>query len=151
MANKTILLKGDPLRKEGKAGGTITPGHLIKNDSTAGNVSVHATSGQTAAAMFAIENSLQGDEIGDNYSADDRVQYVHARPGDEIYAWLKDGENASAGDYLQSGGNGDLIVYAASSAGAVEYPNSVVAQALEAVDLSASSVTAHGRIKVVIV
>ncbi|MBW1723512.1 MAG: hypothetical protein JRJ78_15830 [Deltaproteobacteria bacterium] len=150
MAFRTIVLKGDPIRKEAKAGGTITPGHLLYY-SAADTVKVHASSGQPTGAMFAIENSLEGGEIGDDYSTGDRVQYVHARPGDEIYAWLKDGENVSVGDYLQSGGNGDLIKYVASSAGKIEYPNSIVAVALEAVNLSASSNTTHGRIKIAVV
>ncbi len=150
MAFKTIVLKGDPLQKEAKATAAITPGHLIQIDSTAGKVKKHASSGQPAASMFAIEDSLQGNEIGDAYSAGDRVQYVHARPGDEIYAWLKAGENVSRGDYLQSGGDGTLIKYEASTATSVEYPNSIVAVADEALDLSASSAVAT-RIKVVVV
>ena len=150
MANKTILLKGDPLRKEAKASAAITPGPLIQLDTTSGKVKMHASSGQPAAAMFAIENSLAGKDIDTAYAANDRVQYIHARPGDEVYAWLKAGENVAIGDYLQSGGDGTLVKYEAGSAGVVEYPKSIVAQALAALDLSASSATAT-RLKVVIV
>jgi len=147
MASKTILLKGDPLRKEYECGGTITPGHLCKLN-TDGEAVVHSDAGKTASKLFAIENALQGDEIGDDYSDGDRGQFVAARQGDEIYAWLADGETAVIESYLESAGDGTLQVYASSSAGAVEYPNSIIGKALEALDLSASAISAAARIKI---
>lgn len=146
MAPKTILLKGDPLRKERTAAGTITPGHLIELD-TNGDVIVHATSGGVAAPMFAIENALEGNEIGDNYSSGDQVQYVVGRPGDEIYAWLADGETAVIGSFLLSNGNGQLKVFTGDSADAAE----PLAQALEALDLAATTTLVATRIKVELV
>ena len=67
-SDRTIVLKGDPLRQEAKAAGTITPGHLIQFNSS-GNVVVHATAKGNAAAMFAIENALYGKEVGTDYSS----------------------------------------------------------------------------------
>lgn len=143
MAHKTIVLKGDPLQKERKAAGAITPGHLIELD-TNGELIVHATDGAIAANMFAIEDSLQGQEIGDAYADDDRVQYIVGRAGDEVLAWLADGETAVIGSFLVSAGDGTLRVMSGDS-GTEE---AVVAQAIEAKDLSASSVTAAARIEV---
>ena len=143
MAHKTILLKGDPLQKERKAAGAITPGHLIELD-TSGELIVHATDGAIAANMFALENSLMGSEIGTAYADDDRVQYIVGRAGDEVYAWLADGENVSIGDFLVSKGDGTLRKMSGDSA----TEEAVVAQALEALNLAASANTADGRLEV---
>lgn len=151
MAAKTIFLKsgrsGDPLQKEGKANAAITPGHLIELMTT-GNLRVHATGGGPAGARFAIEDALQGKEIGDAYVANNRVQYIHAAPGDEVYAWLKDGESVAIGAKLESAGNGSLR---ASSEEASEIAGSIVAEALEAVDASASANVVDLRIMVEVV
>ncbi|MBU2249824.1 MAG: hypothetical protein KKD77_23960 [Gammaproteobacteria bacterium] len=105
-SERTIVLKGEPLQFEDLADAAITPGFLI--EITATGVKKHATKGGAAAPMFAIENSLEGDEIGTDYDAGDRVQYVHARSGDEILAYLADGEDVTKGSFLCSNGNGYL-------------------------------------------
>ncbi len=143
MAPKTIILKGDPLRKEREAAGTITPGHLIELD-TSGNVIVHASSGGMAAPMVAIENALMGDEIGDDYSSGQRVQYVTPRPGDEMYMWLADTEAAVIGGFGLSNGNGELKVFTGDSVDAAD----PIVQFLETLDLGATSVLVAARIKV---
>lgn len=153
MAPKTILLKGDPLQKIAKATAVaITPGYLLQYDSTAGQVEAHATAGGRAAKLFAIENALQGKEIGDDYDASGQVQYICARPGDEVYAWLKDGQNVASGIYLESNGDGTLRevvdVDVTDSASTVVQTSNLVGVSLEAVDLSASANTADGRIKI---
>ncbi|MHA1809352.1 MAG: hypothetical protein ACTSYH_03465 [Candidatus Heimdallarchaeaceae archaeon] len=138
MAYRTVILAGDPIRGEGKANATITPGMLIERMST-GNLRAHASAGQNAQRMFAIEDDLQGNDISDNYSANNRVQYVVCRRGDRIAALIADGEDIAIGDLLESNGDGYLKEHSASSAGAVEYPECIVAIAREAIDLSDSS------------
>ena len=139
MAEKTIMLNcGDsPHRYEAVAAGTIYPGYLIRITS-ATQVNVHATVGQKCATMFAIEDSMQGNDIDDAYSSGNRIQYVHAQPGDEILAVLKDAQNVSAGGLLESAGDGQLQAYAADSAGAGE-PDVPIAIALESLNLSTSA------------
>lgn len=139
MAHKTIVLLGDPHRFEADAEEEIYPGYLLQLSTTAGDIKKHASAGQNAPAMFAIENSLEGQEIGDAYATSDKVQYVHARPGDEILACLKDGESVSINDPLESDGAGHLQKHEASSAGAVEYPNCIVGIALQALNLTSSA------------
>jgi len=140
MAPKTILLKGNPHQKLAKATAVaITPGYLCQYDSTAGQIEAHSTSGGNAARLFAIEDALQGKEIGDNYAVSSQVQFICARLGDEIYAMLQDGQNITRGQYLESNGDGTLKAYGSG------FP---VAVALEAVDLSASANTADARIKI---
>jgi len=141
MAFKTITIKGDGVRNERQANGTITPGHLLVLQST-GKVVVHASAGNVAQKMVAVEDDLQGKEITDNYTTGNRVQYNVFRPGDVFLGILADGQNASIGSFLESNANGELRVYAADSAGAVEYPNSIVGQAITAVNASDSAATA---------
>ena len=140
MAYKTIIIRdgGQSVREELTAAAAITPGHLVEITS-AGKVQKHSHSGQPASPMFAVEDELQGDEIGTDYKADKIVQFNVFRPGDQVYGLLKDGETVSIGDFLESAGNGTLRKYSADSAGAVEYPNSIVGIAREALDMSDSS------------
>src|SRR3990167_1803540 len=128
--NKTILLKGDPLRKEREAGGAITPGDLIKVGSD-GKVVVHATAGGNAQRALAIENDLAGEEIGDAYASGERVQYLVCRRGDEVMALLKASENVVVGDFLESAGDGTLQKHVVESSGAI-YVEQIVGMVLEA-------------------
>lgn len=140
MAYKTITIIGDPVRKELTATAVaITPGFLVERTSTAGQCQAHANAGQNAVRMFALEDDLQGKEIGDNYAVSVLIQVGIFNAGDEVYALLADGENAAIGSFLESNGDGYLKVHAASSAGAVEYPEAIVGQSLVALDFSGSS------------
>jgi len=139
MAYRTILVKtlSEWMRNEAKADAGITPGHLLERTST--GVKVHATgSGNVVPKLVAVENDLAGDEIGTAYSAADRVQFIAARPGDQLYMLLKDGENASVGSLLKSGGDGTLQVYTVAS-GEPDYVSAIVGIAVEAVDMSSST------------
>ena len=148
MAYKTILLKGDPLRKEDEAGGTITPGHLLTFDDD-GNVIAHNVSGGNAAPDFALENSHEGEEISDTYADGDRVQHAVCRPGDEVYAILAAGESVHKGDPLESDGDGALKEHTPTDSGTM-YLDAIVVRALEDKDLSASGAV-DGRIMVEVV
>lgn len=127
---KTIVVKGNPMQKEAAASGAITPGHLLERTSTANTVKVHATAGGKRELLFAIEDALQGKEIGDAYSDAARVQFVAARPGDEINALIYDDETIAIGDWLESAGNGTLRKFVAGV---------IVAVALAACDMSGSA------------
>jgi hypothetical protein len=129
---KTILLKGDPIAGEGTAGGVITPGMVV---AVAGSV-VTAAAANARAAIFAREFELTGRGIDDDYAADDRVLYYHARPGDQFYALLAENEDVDAGDLLAAGATGTLVEADAGDGAAtpVEFPANVLCKALEAVD-----------------
>jgi hypothetical protein len=139
---ETILLRGEPNRREFEADGAITPGHLIQLD-TDGKITVHGSSGGRHARLFAVENDVGGDGIDHAYAATEVVQVHAAQPGDEVYAWLADGQDIAVGAQLQSGGSGNLIAVAST--------NQAVGIALEALDLSASANSAAGRIKILVV
>lgn len=145
----TVVLKSFAhVRKEGVAGGAITPGHLIKRDSD-GEFVVHNVAGGMAAKTFAVENELEGQDISDAYEENDVVFYHHCQPGEEVYAFVDNGQTVTRGDYLESSADGSLRKHSNASAAVSEYAHCIVAQALETVDNSAG--TAHARIKVEII
>jgi hypothetical protein len=129
------------------AAAAITPGMLIELTS-AGKVQAHSNAGQNMIPMFAFEDEEQGNGIDDDYDSGDPVKVWIPQRGDKVYAILADGEDVSKGDFLESDGNGYLKKHVpdkesigTDSSGNVNsfYTNQIVAQALEDLDLSASS------------
>lgn len=154
MLYNTIKLKNympTPVMEEYTAtAAAITPGHLLELDS-AGLVKKHATAGgNVLPAIFAVEDELQGRGIDTAFANSAKLQCWIPTRGDQVYAWLADGENVAIGEALESAGDGTLQAHATNSAGAVEYPNSILAVALQAVDLT-NSASAAGRIVVRII
>lgn len=132
MAYKTVTVKSLYfVQKEALANAAITPGHLVELMST-GKLRVHAGAGQNAQRAFAIEDSLQGKEIGEAYSSSNQVLYRIYQRGDEVYAILTTSQTIVIGDFLESAGNGTLRKHSTDSAGVVEYPEAIVGIALEA-------------------
>ena len=76
MTVKTIVLRGDGIRKEAIANAAITPGDLVEVMST-GKLRVHAGAGLTAAPKFAVENEVVGGDINKAYAADDTRSEEH--------------------------------------------------------------------------
>lgn len=158
----TVLLHGrDDDRKDGEANGTITPGELIeisgsgsKEDKT---FVVHSTAPSTdtegaAVPRFALE-AKAGRGIDDDYSSGDYLEYRTGLTGDEIYAWLDTGENASIDDPLESAGNGALAVHTGSddtdtTTTQTYYDGAIVAHATEAVDNSGGSSPVRIKVEV---
>ena len=142
MAHKTITIMGDPIRKENLASGAITPGHLIER-LAATTVRNHTTSGGNAQKMFALEDELQGKEIGEDYATGTRVMFGIFRAGDEVYARIANGQTVAYGNLLESNGDGELKVHVPqtledSNPGS-NYTQRIIGKALEALDLSGSS------------
>lgn len=134
MAKNTILVKGDPLRKEALAGGTILPGSLLIF-STGTLIENNTAADADAPRMFALENDLIGDGIDDAYASGDQTQYVVPRTGDELYAWLEAAGDVAQGAPLEAAGAGDLQAYTSGR---------IIAFAAEAVDNSGGGT--HARI-----
>lgn len=150
MANTVKLKSYNNVQEELIAAAAITPGMLLEFPST-GKVAKHSSAGQNALVAFALEDELQGKSIADDYAGDDPVQVWIPGRGDVVYALLADGENVAIGDFLESAGTGYLRKHVADSAGTI-YPNNIVGQAMEAVDMSDSSgADPSGRIKVRII
>ena len=137
MANKSIIVKKYVNNQEElEAESAITPGMLIELTSS-GTVQPHSTADGTAAKRFAKEDSLQGKAIDDAYAADSPVQCLSFVQGEWVLAILADGEDIDIGDWLVSNGDGALKERAGASDG--EEPESVVAVARQALDLSGGS------------
>ena len=131
-ASNTIWLKGDGITKEGNAGGTITPGHLVMRNTTADQFVVQtATATGVVLPAFALEADFVGKGIGTNYTTGLRVQVLYPQRGAEIYALLPASAGAVViGDGLMSNGDGALLKRTTGQ---------LVAIALEAVDNSANA------------
>lgn len=140
---------------EGRAAGAITPGHLLQRNGDNEFV-VHAVAKGIAEKIFATEdvNVLQGKTIDDAFADNDLISYVTAIPGDEIYAWLKDGESVDEGDPLVSAGDGTLqkgaanTVAASGNAETLTIPaNTIIGYANEALNLVGGAAAA-GRLRI---
>jgi len=141
MAYNTIKIKKySDVIEELEAAAAFYPGHLVELTSS-GTVQKHSTSVGTVLPMFALEDELQGNGIDDAYAAGDKAQIWIPYRGDIVYAVLRDGESVEIGDFLTSNGDGTLAKAddPISSAGATEFPNLIVGQAIEDKDLSGSS------------
>lgn len=152
MAKNTIKLKKylDVVNEFTATAVAITPGFFLELTSD-GYVQAHSTEGGPVLPMVALEDELQGKGITDNYAVSAKIQVWTAVRGEEVYALLADGEDVAIGDFLISDGNGRLKKYDGTTASDVEFPQSIVAVALEAVDMSGSSgADPSGRIEVVI-
>lgn len=142
-----IVIKGDPIIKEGIATESITPGDLL--DYVAGSaatlnstyltpyVKKHAGAGRNAQARFALEQDYIGTTppgviIDKTYANLDQVRYGHFRPGDEVFARLKASENVSYGAYLESAGDGTLRIASVASPASIDADSRIVCRALEA-------------------
>jgi hypothetical protein len=137
-----IVLKGKYGRyEEGRAAGTIKPGHLIKLNGD-NELVVHATAAGFAERAFAREDQLQGLTIDDSYADDALVFYYLANPGDEILAWLAAGVNIDEGAGLVSNGDGTLKAVTGSE-------KQWIGVCREAVDNSAGGAAVRVKIRVV--
>lgn len=140
-----IVLLGDPFRKEKIAAAAVTPGELLELDASA-EVQPHSTAGGNAQRMFAVEEEFVGDGIDDDYADGDTVQYVVARRGDELYAFLAAGESVSEGDPLESDGAGALQAWATAADGGLH--DNLIGYAAEDVDNGAGTVPARIKIEI---
>jgi hypothetical protein len=104
MSFNTTLLEGDPAFQEKVAAGVVTPGMLVEL-TAADEVQANGTAADTLAApTVAVEDSLQGREITDNYAAGEIVKYITLRQGNEAYVIAN--AAVAVGAKVESAGNG---------------------------------------------
>lgn len=159
MASKSIIVKrlgAEVIEEITATAVAIKPGYLLELAS-ATTVQAHSTAGGNVLPMFAIEDAQQGRSIATDYAASTKIQCWIPRRGDIVYAYLADGENVSAGDFLESAGDGtlkkhvaDVESFESADPGSITVLGAqIVGQAIEAVDLSTSAnETAIGRLTV---
>jgi hypothetical protein len=130
---KTIIVKGDGIRKEGElAAGSndITPGMFVAR---AGHNFFQVTSAGAASRPRAVaeEAEVWGGNIDTDYDTEgERVLYRSCVPGMEVFALLAAGQNVAVGAALETAAGGTLTGVTAGP---------VVAHAMEAVDNSAGA------------
>lgn len=133
MSDNMIQLKGDFIRKELPAAAAILPGQLVERDVN-NKFAIHSGAGEPHGSAFAVEDELQGKTDTQAYATDDRVQVNYQRKGNEVKAILETdlgGTPVVIGDFLESAGNGNLRLLAATD-------RQGVGVALEAIDLTQS-------------
>lgn len=149
-APDAVILKGDPIYKEypleaidACGAGAITPGMLC--ETVGGDIRPHSTRLGYAQAIFGVEglnldpDSLTMGDIDDPYDNDaQNVKVAYSRRGDEIYALLAVGQNATIDALLASHGDGTFEVSATNA----------VVRAKEAVNNSAGTTWARIRVEV---
>lgn len=133
-----IWLNGPGEYCERLASGAVSPGMLLEETSATNTAKVHATSGGSAEAFFAIEDRLQGYGITDAYANAARMRCVKLGKGARVYCRIANGQTIARGDRLMSNGSGYMTKYTAAASAAV-LPQFPVLVALEAVDMSGSS------------
>lgn len=137
--SKIVLKSPQGRYDEARAGGAITPGHLL-NLASDSDVVVHASAAGQGPVMVAIENSLIEGTIATAYAEGDLVRYWLPLPGDELYMILEDGHDVDVGAILESAGDGTLQPVSG---------NFGRFQAIEAVDTSGgAAATARIRVRV---
>jgi len=136
MAKKTIVGKAYlNIRDQAVATAVaITPGALVERVGGATTVQAHSTAGGVAEKLFALEDTFQGKGIDDNYAVSVPIMLWSPIPGERVFALTDQtsGVSVAIGDFLISQGDGTLTPYAGASAGADEFPNSIVGVALAA-------------------
>ena len=95
MAERTIdlTIQTHPIMREAIASGSITPGMLLRKQST-GKMLACAVASERIQAAVAVENKLYGKEIDTAYASGDRVFFKVFRAGDFVYMWLAIGAAA---------------------------------------------------------
>lgn len=111
-----IRLHGrDDDRREGVATAAVSPGNLIElTGETAGvateaQVQNHSTAAEVGAAVaIAVEYSMTGRDITDDYQADDNLHYFYGLRGERYYVAHATDEDVAYNDPLVSAGDGTL-------------------------------------------
>lgn len=147
---ETILLSGNNRSKVGEdlSGGAINPGYLLEGAGT-GTVVAHSTASGTSSRTFAIEQSYVGRTIKDAYASGESVSHVAVNSGDDVLAVLAAGAlGITAGDVLESAGDGTLRFQAPSAATSESQRQSAVAIARETVDNSGGGTEVFIKVRV---
>lgn len=115
----TIVLGGTPTSiNDLAASEAITPGHLIERHNSASVIRwrKHATAAVATGRVVAVEQLMLNKGVDDAYAAGDLVQAAALPSGAVAWMWIASGQNISAGNKLESAGNGTLRILASGVA-----------------------------------
>lgn len=93
----------------------ITPGHLVDRFNNNGVIRwrKHATAAAACAPAVATEQSMLNKGVDDAYAANDLVEVSILEPGATAWMLIASGQTITAGQKLESAGNGTLRAFAA--------------------------------------
>lgn len=96
----------------------ITPGHLVERFNNAGVIRFkkHATAGGNTAKLVATEQSMLNKGVDDAYAANDLVEVAALQTGSTAWMLIASGQNITAGQRLESAGDGTLRAIASGTA-----------------------------------
>jgi len=137
MAQRTIVIKGNPIQKEAICDAALMPGQLVQPVAGSATNKIEVLAGTVDPTMRIVIESMDTPFDG-TYTAGDTIPYVVPSPGDEVYAWSTapaDGTLA-VGDLLTSNHLGGLrgLDAAVTPAG---YGGEALAVSLEAEEYTA--------------
>ena len=125
----TIHLSGEAIEVGDLAAGVkICPGMLVERYNPSGTIiraRPHATASVATAPNFAVEQSELNQGVNDGYAINDLVRSKIGTRGATFWALIPSGQNITAGQKLESNGDGTLKAYATLGAALVSAVESV--------------------------
>ena len=93
----------------------VTPGHLVERHNNAGVIRwrKHASAGGGGPVAVATNQSMMNLGVDDDYAADDLAEVSILQPGATAWMLIASGQNITAGQKLESAGDGTLRAHAA--------------------------------------
>lgn len=110
----TIWLGGNRVEVNDLAASeAITPGHLVDRFNNAGVIRwrKHATASIACAKAVATEQSMLNLGVDDAYAANDLVEVSILEPGATAWMFIASGQTITAGQKLESAGDGTLKAF----------------------------------------
>lgn len=98
-----------------EAGVAICPGMIIERYNPSGTIircRPHATASVATSTIFAVEQSELNQGVNDGYAIKDLVRAKHINPDGTAWALIASGQNITAGQKMESAGDGTLKAYA---------------------------------------
>jgi len=117
--SNTILVKGDPVQKEGTAKGAINPGMLVSiaTDSPGGAlINYEPAAAGAISRNFVRERDWIGEGTDATIPTGDRVEIMSCRPGDEVYARIANGVTIATAGVLVAAAAGGTVAAAGEGA-----------------------------------
>lgn len=92
----------------------LCPGHLLERFNNSGVIRwrKHASAAGAGPRAFATEQSMLNKGVNDGYAANDLVEVSEGSGGSTFWALIASGQNITAGQKLESAGNGTLRAFA---------------------------------------
>lgn len=111
----TVFLGGERTQvNDLAASAAITPGYLVERYNNAGVIRLraHATAGGGGPRLVATEQSMGNKSVDDAYAANDLVEASALQSGAAAWMFIASGQTITAGQKLESAGDGTLRAYA---------------------------------------